>query len=263
MQTHATFIRVSELTEIQLLRTEYLDQLEHAQEASLEVLVPGSDYFVICVDEVRCGYFIVHGEDTLIEFYLWAPYWVYAQGIFEQLLAETPVKRALVKSFDHLLFSSCIAKHTALRVTGLLVRDLVLRDLPERGDFKFSWRVAAERDLPAILAIDQQVFRHPERLNAVIRAGYMQLFESEGALIGFGITRPIIPGRKHVELGIAVDKPWRLKGYSMYIFRSIIDNCLAQGLMPVAGLSPDNLASRSMGERAGMISRHRLLEISF
>lgn len=263
MKTHATFVPVAQPSELQALRDEYLDQLELGQEASLEVLMPDSVHLAIEVEGERCGYFVVHERETLIEFYVTKPHWVYAQCICEQILAETEVKRARIKTYDHLLFSSVVAKQVSTRMVGILARERIPRALPPAADFQFTTRVATLDDMPAIMAIDQQVFRHPERLHMVVQAGFMFLFENSAGLLGFGIARPIVRGRKHVELGIAVDKPYRSQGHSMHVFGSMVEACEARGLVPVAGLSPDNIASRSMGERVGMIGRHRLLELSF
>lgn len=262
MKVRITLTRVDDLTDLSALRDEYLDSIVEAQEPSIEVLIPDAAYYAINHGDERCGYAIVHG-DTLIEFYLTRPYWVFGECVIEQILARGEVKRALVKSFDALLLSSAIARHTSLRVKGLLVRDLVPRTLPDFPTLASRARVATVDDLPAILAVDQQVFRHPERLRRVIEAGQLHLFSNEGGVIGFGILRPVVPGRKHVELGIAVDRPYRLKGHAIYMFQALVEACLARGLVPVAGVAVENVVSRSMGERVGMVARHRLLELTF
>lgn len=264
MKIRVSFVPTSDLADLSALRAEYLAQLELAQEASIELLMPEAAHFRIEAQSGQTiGYCSVHDGDTLIEFHLTPPNWVFGECVFEQLLAKTPVRRALVKSFDRLLFSSCVSLHKSMRTKGLLVRDLVLRELPSMPGLTFATRSAQLADLPAIMAIDQPVFRHPERLHRVVDAGYMQLFENEQGLLGFGIARPIIAGRPEVELGIAVDRPFRLKGYAVYMFRSLIDDCLVRGLVPVAGVAAENIASRSMGERVGMVARHRLLELTF
>lgn len=262
MKILVSFQRVSALEELRALRNEYLDALVLAQEPSIEVLMPDAAHFIIIHDGVTCGYFSTH-EHTLIEFYVQKPYWVFGECVLDQIIDQNDVKLALVKSFDHLLFSSCVARHKSLRVKGLLVRDIIPRDLPDTGSMQPSARLATLEDLPAILAVDQQVFRHPERLQRVLSMGFVHLFLLEDEVIGFGIARPVIPGRKDVELGIAVDKPYRSQGHSVALFRAMMDSCIARGLTPVAGVAVENIASRSMGERAGMHANHRLLELTF
>jgi len=263
MKIRIALVRVDALDELRALRDEYLDSIVEAQEPSLEVLIPHAAYYAIEHAGARCGYAIVHAGDTLIELYLTRPYWVFGECVVDQILALGVVKRALVKSFDALLLSSCIAQHKTLRVKGLLVRDLVPRALPDFPALRCASRVATPDDLPAILGIDQQVFRHPERLRVVVTAGQLHLFENDAGIVGFAIARPVVPGRPHVELGIAVDKPYRLKGHAVYMFEAMIEACLARGLVPVAGVAVENVVSRSMGERVGMVARHRLLELTF
>lgn len=263
MKITVSFHRVGAFDDLQELRDEYLDTLKLAQEASLEVLMPDASHYAIQHDGVRCGYVSIQEPDTLIEFHLRRPYWVFGECVFEQLLGQALVKRALVKSFDHLLLSSCIARHTSLRVKGLLVRDIELREERDDEDDDLTSRMATLEDLPRLLAVDQLVFRHPERLQRVVVAGCVQLFERADTVVGFGIARPIIAGRKYVELGIAVDKPFRSRGLSARLFRAMMDTCIARGLMPVAGVAVENAASRAMGERAGMVANYRLLDLAF
>jgi RimJ/RimL family protein N-acetyltransferase len=188
---------------------------------------------------------------------------VYGEALFLQILQRTAVRRALVKSFDALLLSSAIAHQRAVKSLGLLVRDYVPRQLPDLAQIRFEARRAEISDIPAILAVDQQVFRDPERLSHVISERHLVLFERDAALVGFGIIRPVIAGRPEVDLGIAVDAPYRNKGYAVFIFRDMVEYCFRHGLRPIAGCSEQNLASRRMGERVGMVARHRLLELTF
>lgn len=188
---------------------------------------------------------------------------VFGEVILAQILTRTPVRRALVKSFDALFLSSAVAHQVAVRSRGLLVRDYIERALPGMPEVRFEARVAELGDLDRIVRVEQHVFTHPERLRKVIEERHMVLFEHGEALIGFGIIQPVIAGQPAVDLGIAVDAPFRNTGYAIYLFRHLVQHCFAHGLRPIAGCAEDNRASRSMGERVGMVARHRLLELSF
>lgn len=257
-------IRSSVSSELQPLRNDYLDTLPEAQELLLEVLVGGADSYLLRTRAgVICGYALVHGKGTLLEFHLVRDHWVFGETILRQVVAELSLKRAMVKSFDSLLLSSALSLQTGLKVLGLLVRDYVPRKLPVLSRIQYKSRIANANDMTRLLAVDQDVFTIRERLEHVVAEGQVRIFEKGESTVGFGILRPVVAGRKDIDVAIAVDKPFRGKGYATYVFRDLVEECLDSGQHPTCGCASDNHASRHLGERIGMIARHRLLELSF
>ena len=268
MNIRPTFLPVS-LDELRDLRSDYLDRLLAAQEALLEVLVQQAQCFSILAKGEVAGYFILHEREGLIEFHVKQEFQAYAHLLLREFVHRQRVRSALVKSFDHLFFACAMDIQTSARVRGILVRDFVPRALPKISRIRYRERLAEERDLARIRAIDQRVFTHPERMGAVIRAGAMHLFEreheleAERTLIGFGIIRPVIAGRPEVDLGLAVDAPFRNKGYAVYFLRDMAQYCLQRGLVPISGCAAENEASIRLGSRVGFVSRYRLLDVRF
>lgn len=265
MNIRPTFLPVS-LDELQELRNEYLDRLLAAQEALIEVLVQQARCFSIFAKGRVAGYLILHEGEGLLEFYVTSEFQPYAHLLLREFVRRHRVRSALVKSFDHLLLACALDIQTSVSVRGILVRDFVPRALPSIPRLRYRERIAEERDLPRIHAVDQRVFTHPERLTAVVRAGAVHLFErdeAECALIGFGIIRPVIAGRPEVDLGLAVDAPFRNKGYAVYCLRDLAQHCLQRGLVPISGCAAENEASIRLGSRVGFVSRYRLLDVRF
>lgn len=262
--------RPANLAELSSLRREYLSELRCAQELMLEMTLPTCDGYWIDWREERIGYLIVKPAGELVEFHLRRAFWLYGQTVIGQAIRALQLSHALVKSYDDLMLSSTIEHQREVSVVGLLVRDYVPRSLPETTRVRYDVRVAVLQDLPAIVAIEQDVFAHPERLRRVISAGWMLLFQqpspdpsTQASLIGFGILRPITLDSEYADVGIAVDRPFRNKGYAIYMMRDLVERCRARKLVPIAGCSSDNLASRRMGERIGLVARHRLLRLTF
>lgn len=245
-------------------RREYLDELGQAQEPLLEVLVPGAECrWIRARNGETCGYAIVHESRLLIEFYLFRPYWVFGETVLAQVVRQLDLGKAWIKSFDSLLLSSALRLQRGIETLGLLVRDYVPRPLPGRGRPEYATRVGEPSDLDRLLAVDQDVFSSPERLSMALDRRWIRVFERADALIGFGLLRPVVPGRPDVDVGIAVDRPFRGKGYATHAFADLVRECLREGKNPVCGCSNDNRASRHLGERVGMVSRHRLLAVRF
>lgn len=262
MNVRPTFQRV-EFSAISELRERYLEGLLKGQAALLEVLVPHGEHYVIVVRGETAGYFIVHEGSVLIEYFALDEYLAYTHEFLRAFIVQKRIRGALVKSFDHMFLACAMDAQVRVHVKGVLVRDYIPRSLPEIASIRYTQRMAVEEDLPRVRAVDQPIFTHPERLLAVIRAGCMRLFEQEEKLVGFGIVRPVIPGRPEVELGIAVDRPFRNKGHAIYMLRDMAEYCAANGLVAIAGCSAENSASIKMGLRVGFVSLYRLFELTF
>ena len=250
---------------IALMRKEYLTGLRCAQELMLEVMLAQCRCYVVKWRQQDIGYLVVKSEGVLVEFHLVQEHWLHGQSVVGQAIRKLGLKHAVVKSFDDLFLSSAIEHQRGVTVVGLLVRDYVRRTLPELPQIRYRKRQATFDDMPAVVAIEQAVFSDPERLRYVISAGCMLLFERQDGseLIGFGILRPVYEGSEHIDVGIAVDASFRNKGYAVYMMRDLVEECIDRGLKPVAGCAAENVLSRRLGERIGLIARYRLLHLTF
>lgn len=252
-----------DLQTIERYRTEYLDALPEAQEAFLEMLMHSAQHFVIRWRAEEIGYVSVHAEKTLIEFFLLPEARSFAQDLFPLLIRELKIETAWVKSFDH-LFLSCVFDHQrSITTKGLLVRDYFARPLPVIERIRYERRVASVSDFEAIARVEQDVFTNHQRLKMALQDGRVHVFERDHTLVGFCIVRPVIPGRTDVDIGIAVDAPFRNHGYAVYMLRDMVELAIAQGLHPVTGCEQSNVASFRLGRRIGFVATHRLVEARF
>ncbi len=251
------------LSQIDALRAARSEQLREPQELHLEALVQESSVYLVLHRGEAIGYCAVHSEQGLVEFHLKPAAWVFGEIVIKRLIDRLGIERALIQSFDDLFFSSAVAHQVSVRVLGMIVRDIVPRELPVLAGMEYMRRLAEERDVERIRTIEQDVFTHPERLAWVVRQGWVWLFEAGAELLGFGLLRPVRPGSTTVEMGIAVDTPFRNRGYAVYMLRDMIALCRDRGWRPIGGCAVNNLPSRRLGERVGLVARYRLLELRF
>lgn len=245
-------------------RDEYLDQLDYSQELWLEVLVPGAECrWIRSRTEEAIGHVVVHQGTVLIEFHLRRSFWVFNETVLAQVIKQLSLEQAWVKCFDSLLLSGALALQREIETMGLLVRDYVPRRLPVDRKPAYRRRVGVVGDLERIVQVDQEVFTVPERLRSVLANGWIRIFERDNILLGFGVLRPVVPGRPDVDVGIAVDRPYRGRAYATFMYAELLEECMEKGWNPVCGCSSDNRASRHLGERVGMVPRHRLLALRF
>lgn len=262
MYIHAEFPALASSSDLDDLRARYLDSLPHAQDALVEVLVHGGQAHAIVVHGERVGHAVVAG-DVLLEFFVLPQVEDRAHVILERLVDALGIGSALVKTFDAVLLACALDLSERVVVKGVLARHLTLRELPVIPRIRYTARTATASDMPRITAVRQEVFTHPERLRRVVDDGDMRIFERDDTVVGFGIIRTIVAGRPDVELGLAVDPPFRNKGYAVYLLRDLVVESLRRGRNPVSGLARENEASIRLGIRVGFTARHRLLQIHF
>ena len=108
--------------------------------------------------------------------------------------------------------------------------------------------------------MNEELFESEEEITMVIRNKNMLLFEKNNTIIGCGIFQRVIQGRNEFDIGMLVDKKYRKQGYGTFIIQYLTEYCHSQGWRPTCGCDVKNSASRKCLEKAGYITKHRLLE---
>ena len=256
------YTAVDSLQDIADLRTQYLDSLPEAQEYYLELLVQKGKPFLISTGSHQIGYFIIRQDATLLEYFLLPEYQTQADTVLEQIIHKYELKSALCKTFNHLLLSCCVQCQKQVSVGGFLFREYHPVSNPPIFP-NLTHRMAAMPDFPKLCAINVEVFDENNEIREYIEKQRIFLFEKGQKLVGFGIFSCIIAGRPEHDIGMLVDKPFQRQGYGQYIIRFLTDFCIENGWQPVCGCAYENTASRRTLEKAGYISKYRLLNFSF
>lgn len=247
---------------IEHLRQQYLNELYEAQELFLEMKVQTARPFLISVNNIPAGYFFLDKDSTLLEYYVIREHIAQVDSIFEQIIRQCALRKALCKSFDHPLLSCCMAIQKHARACGVLFRECKETRTPdERRELRI--RFAESEDEPHIAAINEEVFEHDDEIRAVIKNRSLLIFENAHDIVGFGIFQRIIPGRPEFDIGMLVDRKYRRQGYGSYIIRYLAEYCRRNGDRPICGCAIENVGSRRCLENAGYIARYRLLEFTF
>ncbi len=263
MNLRTTLEPVDSLDAIAPLRSDHLDALPEAIDALVEILVRSADAYLIRARGQTVGYVVVDGEHRMLEFHVREEFEVHAHDLLPRLVDELSVRSALIQTFDALFLACALDIQREVVMRGALTRHYFPRALPVIDRIRYEQRAAVPSDVAAILASDQDVFTHEGRLAQAIARGEVFVFERDEALVGFGLLRRMHRDRPHVEVGIAVDAPFRNKGYAIYLLRDLVERCITDGFEPICGLSRANEASVRMGSRIGLVARHRLIEIVF
>jgi GNAT superfamily N-acetyltransferase len=241
------------------LRAEYLDGLPQPQELFVENLVAKGTCWSIWRDEREIGYAVIHGGETLVELHVMTAELSRLAAAFEELAGVCGVRRILAKSFDPTLMFVALLRPRQIRTTGLLYRVIV--DAGFAADPAIAVRAATVDDVGSLLRLGADFFDGPAEVEDYIASGALMIYEAgDGAALGAGVMKRIVPGRDDLDIGMVVDPRRRRRGHGVYIVAHLKAHCLAKGWRPICGCAVDNLASQRTLERAGFASRDRLVE---
>ena len=256
------FEKTGTLHQIKNLRNQYLDELFEAQELYLEMMVRNGQPYLVTLNSNPIGYFVLIDKTTLLEYYLEPAYINQADIVFGRILETFQINTALCISFNHTLLACCVAYQSGVSAGGVLFREQV-----EKPALKIAKavdiRLASPADIPTIAAVNEEVFDHVEEIEEWVSKLQVFLFEHDKMLVGFGIFTPVIKGRPECDIGMLVTKPYRGQGYGTYIIRTMADYCKKNDYRPICGCDSKNVASRRCLEKAGFVSRYRLLVFTF
>ena len=259
---HLGFEEQDTINTIKDLRNRYLDGLIEPQELYLEFMIRNASVFAIKKDNRLIGYFLLGEDADLLEYFVIQDFLHEADTILERVIQEFSIRKALCKSFDHTLLSCCAGLQTQMNVLGVHFREYreEIRLPIKEG---VTMRPARAEDERHIIDINEDVFDHDEEVMEYIRDGKVFLFEKDQEMIGFGIFARVIEGRPAFDIGMLVDRKYRRQGYGEYIIRYLTYLCAKNGWRATCGCAVENEASRRCLEKAGFISRYRLLEFVF
>ncbi len=251
--------------EIRQLRDVYHKELVCAQDLNIEENVWESDCFIINYHGSNAGYVIIGADKTIWEFYLTKNSWVYSQEIFRFLIEQKYVTAAECKTYDPLLMSLCLDYHKGAEGSAYLFRDYLEASLPDLPYDNITYRLATKRDYNELAAIDKIAegvdFFHD--LYKEIEQEEVLVFCSGEQLLGAGTCKKVWHNLNYRDIGMVVAEKYRRQGIGTYILIKLKEYCLSKNQIPVAGCWYYHLSSKKTLEKAGFLSRHRVIRFTF
>ena len=253
------------LNDVAEFRKQYIRSIGGRPEMFLEELVGYAVdvYTVSSNDEVR-GYFCASPKKTLLQFFVVDDVLPRLQEIFSEMLSRGYIEKALVLTRDRVTLAGCMDFLKEVSVDSYLFEEgghipTVTLDITEP-----VFRVATLSDAPAIRAAcgDFHDFLH-YTLEGSITMGDIFVLLSGESVLGTGVIGSKDFEHPYVDIGMCVNEAYRKKNIGTYMITKLREECHKQGWIPGASCKSDNVASRKTLEKAGMISKDRLLRVTF
>ncbi|MDF2544167.1 MAG: GCN5-related N-acetyltransferase [Herbinix sp.] len=258
-------ISVKSLEDIQGLRNTYKNELPYAQDLNMEENIWISNYFCIKYSTITVGYVCIDANKTLWEFYLEKSAMKFSQEIFQFLIEMNYITAAESKTYDHLLMSLCLDFHKEAEGSAYLFRDS-MDVIPYMKEYEnITMRLASQEDFTPLsninkIAEDVEFFHD---LREDIENKEVFVFLSNNQLLGAGTSKLIWKNNNHRDIGMVVAEEHRCKGVGTYIIIKLKEYCYANNYIPVAGCWYYNYSSKKTLEKAGFISKHRVIRYQF
>jgi GNAT superfamily N-acetyltransferase len=204
------------------------------------------------------GYVAVH-DGAVVEFFAREGWLPNLSEVFHAAAARAGAASAVIKSYDALALAAVAGRPSRVATVG--VNCTTWSD--ERFDppAGFAPRHGTERDKDIVLAVGPGLFETPEEISSYLQAGQITVYERDGEPVGCGVLSPVRLGADVFDVGVGVLPAWRQRGFGEQIVRHLKAHCLRERrVRPVCGCAVENLASRRTLEKAGFLTRHRLLE---
>jgi GNAT superfamily N-acetyltransferase len=250
------------------LRGRYFESQGRRLETYLEELIsfPSSCVYTIGLGGGEVfGYFCVSAEKTLLQFFIDDSHIPHAGDVLAYLIAAGLVERALVLTRDRLALSVCAEFQRQVAVDCYVFEEGPGEVAVSTESPGAELRLATPADVPAIRAACSNFhdFLHYTLEDSIAAAEIFVLQSDGGEVLGTGVigARDFWP--PYVDLGMCVSEAHRRKGIGAHIIRQLRAYCRARSWVPGASCKFGNVASRKTLERAGMISRDRVLEFMF
>ncbi|MGV8984099.1 GNAT family N-acetyltransferase [Clostridium sp.] len=122
------------------------------------------------------------------------------------------------------------------------------------------FEIAHQDDIKNIIEISEDFFLELE--NNINREEVFTLYSND-SLLAPGICQKIVGGLNYYDIGMIVSKEHRNKGVGTYIISKLKDHCISKNLLPVCGCWYYNYASKKTLEKAGFITKHRIVRFEF
>ena len=242
------------------LVTEYVSTLSSPFDSFLDDHIVDSTFYIIKDAKNEIGYFAIHNDRLLTQFYLKHKYLKIAQDIFTNVLTSFTIKRAFVPTCDELFLSLVIDQEFSIEKQAYFFQDNKQFDSTDKLYQGADFRVALKEDIRAIESMSGDFF---DNLGERIDKEEIFVLTDGEVLLGAGIIEKGRFLKGYTSIGMITNERYRLKGVGRSIIIHLKDWCYKNNQIPVCGCWYYNTHSKSTLESAGMVTKTRLLNVKF
>ncbi len=263
-----TCIQLEDTDAIAHLRDDYLRTLVAPMDGMWEsAVIAHATFWKIQDGEGRAGYFCTGSDNDLLRFHLLDNYQAQAQEIFRWIVSTYGIQYAIASTIEPLYFSLCLDIQVSITLHSYLFRDNKRIELSS-GLSNSIFRKAEKRELDDIVRLYQaNTEGSGEWIEAFVKkrldlAELFVLYERQ-ILVATGECIPSPKQIPYADLGMVVAQSYRGRGLGSYMLTRLKQHCYETGWKPICSCAAGNLASKKAIEKAGFVSKQRMVKVLF
>lgn len=229
-------------------------------------IIPSCDFFEIEDEDGICGFFATNSENVMLQFYVKDKNREDISMIFESVITQNGIKKALCCSNDPIFYSLCEKNSTNIVTNDHMFHEdeVVINPMPFDGIVMDNATINELDEIMSYftgigMAGDWLVYYITQRINQ----GELILFRYNGEIIGTGETRPSISSEGYANIGMTVSTNYRRLGLGSYIISTIRKLTNERGYKAICSTDKTNIASIHTIIRSGFVCYHKVDEITF
>lgn len=256
---HIGFTRVA-LGDVHDTIGRHLSALPGPIDSFLEEHVHSSSHYLITVSGAQAGFASIHEGRLITQFSLEPAFQRFGQASFHALRRLESVRAAFVPTCDELFLAHALDEYRQLAKQAYFFYAPPGGAVPDGVLQHYSLRPATPNDEALIREQSGELFGAvAER----IEQGELFLTLRAGVCTGFGVVARSAFQRNVASIGMFTSEPFRGSGVATATIALLLAHCRRQELRAVAGCWYYNHASKRTLERAGMVTKTRLLHIEY
>jgi len=262
------FIQLDRSEVIQQVRSEYLETLLAPMDGMGEGRIMSQATFWAIHDQERyAGHFCLDSSKYLLRFHLTNAYQAQAQEIFQRILSTYELQHAITSTLEPLYFALCLDFQKHITPQSYLFRDH--EHLPFPTDLlTHSFRKVEKSEFDTLVRFYRENTEGPGEwiepfLHEHIEREEIFVCFSENALVATGECIPSHSQTPYADLGMVVAQAYRGRGLGRFVLLHLKEYCYNVGWKPICSCAVDNHASKKAIERAGFLSEHRMVKVTF
>lgn len=246
--------------ELHEFANEYQPSLISPMESFLEDHILKSEHFLIVIDENKAGYFSVHNQELLTQFYINKDYRYLGQEIFFKVKKIQNIRYAFVSTGDEFFLSHALDEYKGVEKQAYFFKDSKVLRQKEKIDNSLSIKVAESCHKDDILKGSGDFF---DNIYERILNEEIYIIRKDDSIAGFGIIEKGILMKGYASIGMYVIEGFRQMGIGRNILLMLKEIVYKNNMKPIAGCWYYNHNSKKTLESAGMYSDTRLLKVHY
>jgi RimJ/RimL family protein N-acetyltransferase len=237
----------------------HLDSLPGPTDSFLEDHVRDSKHYLISILGARVGFAAIHAGNLITMFSLEPASQRFGQAAFQALRKLDHVGAAFVPTCDEFFLSHALDDYRQLAKQAYFFE--APPNVETTADARqYSSRAATGADEALIRERSGELFGD---VGQRIERGELFVTDRAGVCVGFGVMARSEFRRSVASIGMFTLEPFRSTGVGASTIALLIQECSRRGVRAVAGCWYYNHASKRTLERAGMVTKTRLLRVEY